>query len=92
MRERKKGRQRNGTSQSETSNGEVWKMALSLSVLLQNCLCVNAAAEGLQTRTEMMERMQQQEVQVKESRWAEEIAQRWRQPKGEDRTEMIKTG
>ena len=40
--------------------------------------------------TEMMERMQQQEVQVKESRWAEEIPQRWRQPKGEDRTEIKK--
>ena len=39
----------------------------------QNWLCVNAAAEGLQKRTEMVERLQQQEVQVKESRWAEEI-------------------
>ena len=37
-----------------------------------------------------MERWQQQEVQVKESRWAEEIPQRWKQPKGEDRTEMKK--
>ena len=36
----------------------------------------------------MMERWQQQEVKVKESRWAEEILQRWTQPKGEDRTEM----
>ena len=40
----------------------------------------------------MMERMQQQEVQVKESRWVEEIPQRWRQPKGEDRTETRKEG
>ena len=38
----------------------------------------------------MMTRWQQQEVQVKESRWAEEIPQRWTQPKGEDRTEMKK--
>ena len=37
-----------------------------------------------------MERWQQQEVQVKESRCAEEIPQRWNQPKGEDRTEMKK--
>ena len=34
--------------------------------------------------------LQQQEVQVKESRWVEEIPQRWKQPKGEDRTEMRK--
>ena len=32
----------------------------------------------------------EQEVQVKESRWVEEIPQRWRQAKGEDRTEMKK--
>ena len=38
----------------------------------------------------MMERMQHQEVQVKESRWMEEIPQRWRQPKGADTTEMRK--
>ena len=36
-------------------------------LLKQNWPCVNAAAEGLQKRTEMMERLQQQEVQVKES-------------------------
>ena len=41
-------------------------------------------------RTEMMERWQHQEVQVKESRWAQESPQRWKQPKGEDRTEMNK--
>ena len=55
--------------------------------LEQNWLCVNAAAEGLQKRTEMMVRMQQ-EVRVKESRRAEEIPQRWWQPQGEIRTEM----
>ena len=32
----------------------------------------------------------QQEVQVEEYRLAEETPQRWRQPKGEDRTEMKK--
>ena len=41
-----------------------------LFLLRQNWLCVNAAAEGLQRGTEMMERMQQ-EVQVKGGRWAE---------------------
>ena len=52
-----------------------------LLLLGQNWLCVNDAAEGLQRMTEMMERMQQQEVQVKESRWMEETPQRWRRPK-----------
>ena len=61
-----------------------------LLLLGQNWLCVNAAVEGLQRRAEMMERLQQQEVQVKESRWVKEIPQRWRQSKGEDRTEMRK--
>ena len=37
-----------------------------------------------------MERWQQQEVKKKESRCLEEIAQRWKQPEGEDRTEMKK--
>ena len=32
----------------------------------------------------------QQEVQLKGSRWAEEIPQRWKQPNGEDRAEMKK--
>ena len=36
-----------------------------------------------------MERMRQ-EVKVKGVRWAEEIRQRWRQPKGEDRTGIKK--
>ena len=30
------------------------------------------------------------DVQVKESRWAEEISQKWTQPIGEDRAEMKK--
>ena len=38
----------------------------------------------------MMERWQHQELPVKESRWAKESPQRWKQPKGEDRTEMKK--
>ena len=32
----------------------------------------------------------QQELQVKEHRWTEETLQRWRQLKGEDRSEMKK--
>ena len=55
----------------------------------QNWLGVSAEAEGPQRRAEAVERMQQ-EVQVKECRWAEVIPQRWRQPKGEDRLEMKK--
>ena len=58
-----------------------------LLLLRQIWLCVSAAAEGPQRRTEVMVGMQQ-DVQVKGSRWAEEIPQRWRQPKGEGRTEM----
>ena len=38
----------------------------------------------------MTERMQQQEVQMKETRWVDEIPQRWKQPKGENRTEIKK--
>ena len=57
--------------------------------LAQNWLCVSAAAEGPQRRTEVMVRMQQ-DVQVKGGRWAEEIPQRCRQPQGEDKTEMKK--
>ena len=38
----------------------------------------------------MVERWQHHEVQVKESGWAEESPQRWKQPKGEDMTEMKK--
>ena len=56
-------------------------------LLGQSGLGVGAAAEGPQTRTEAMERIQQ-ELKVNGGRWAEEIAQRWRQPEGEDRTEM----
>ena len=48
--------------------------------MAQNWLCVDAAAEGLQKRMEMMERWQLQEVHVTGGRWAEEISQRWKQP------------
>ena len=58
-------------------------------LLQQSGLCVSAAAGGPQKRTEAME-MLQQELQVDGGRWAEEIPQRWKRPKGEDRTEMKK--
>ena len=61
-----------------------------LMLVARSWLCVNAAAEGLQQRTEMMDGWQNLQVQVKESRWAKEIPQRWNQPKREDRTEMKK--
>ena len=60
---------------------------LFLLLLLEQC--VNAAAEGLQRRTEMMERMAA-------SRSASERADEWRrlhkggEPRGPDRTEMRK--
>ena len=50
---------------------------------------VRTAAEGQQRMTEAVMRMQQ-EVRVKEYRWAEEVSQRWKQLKGEDRTKMKK--
>ena len=65
--------------------GEVWEVALFLLILRQNWPSVSAAAEGPR-KTEAVMRMQQ-EVQIKKGRWTEEIAQRWTQSKGEDRTE-----
>ena len=59
------------------------KWLFILLILGQNWLCVSAAAEEPQRRTEVIMRMQQ-EVQVKESRWAEEISQMWKKPEGED--------
>ena len=50
---------------------------------------VDEVAERPQRRTEAVMRMQQ-EVQIKESRWMEATPERWKQPKGEDRTEMKK--
>ena len=78
-RKRKEGQKERTTPQDNTSLGQAGKFVIFLLLMAQNWLCV-AAAEGLQKRTEMMERWQNQEVQVKESRWAEEItAERRRQ-------------
>ena len=85
----KECRKRDGRSKVRQT---LWKSGRWLFLLLllpENWLCVSAAAEGPQRRTEVMVRVQQ-DVQVKGGRWAEEIPQRWRQPKGEDKTEMKK--
>ena len=74
----KQGRKSEKTPLDETSLGQVWRIVIFLVLVAQNWLCVTAAAEGLQKRTEMMERWQHQEVQVKECGWAEEISQRWK--------------
>ena len=86
----KEGRKRNRRPRARQVLGKSGRWLFLFLLLVQTWLCVNAAAEGLQKRTEMMNIWQQQEVRVKESRWAEEIPQRWKQPKGEDRTEMKK--
>ena len=49
--------------------GKSGRLLFHLVLLRQIWLCVNAAAEGQQERTETMERWQQQQAQVKESKW-----------------------
>ena len=86
---KKEGRKGERCPEARPAFGKVWKVALSLS----DCGTELAKRERGSRRTTEKdgggERMQQ-EVQVKESRWAEEIPQRLKQPKGEDRTEMKK--
>ena len=60
--------------------GQFGKWLFLLLNLGQNWLSVSAAAEGPQRRTEEVMRMQQ-EVQIKESRWAEATPRRRKQPK-----------
>ena len=86
----KKGRKNEKRTWTRQVLGRSGRLLFLIVLLAQNWLCVNAAAEGLQKRTEIMERWQHQEVQVKVSRWAEEISQRCKEPKGEDRAEMKK--
>ena len=85
----KERRKREGRPKARQTLGKFGRWLFLLLLQGQNWLCVSAAAEGPQKRREAMVRMQQ-EVQVKGGRWAEEIPQRWRQPKGEDWTEMKK--
>ena len=73
-----KGRKSDKRTRTGQVLGESGRWLFLFVLLGQNWLCVNAAADGLQIRTEMMARRQQQEVQAKESRWAEEIPQRWK--------------
>ena len=90
----KEGQKKN--RRRETSPGKAGRWLFLFLLLGQNWLCVNAAAEGLQRRTEMMERMPQQEVQVKESRQMDggdstqvETAERSRRDRNEKRREEI---
>ena len=83
----KKGRKSDKRPRTRQVLGKSGRLLFLFVLMAQNWLCVNAAAEGSQKRMEITERWQHQEVQVKESRWVEEIPQRWRQPEGEDRTE-----
>ena len=86
---KKKGRK----SDKHPRTRQVLGSLLFLLVLLaQNWLCVKAAAEGLQKRTEIMEWRQHQRFQATECRWAEELPQWWKQPKGEDRSKMKRRG
>ena len=86
----KKGQKKNRRPRERRVPEKSGRWLFLFFLLRQNWLCVNAAAEGLQRGTEMMERMQQQEVQVNESRWMEKTPQRWRKPKAADRTDMRK--
>ena len=86
----KKGRKSDRRRRARQALEKSGRWLFLLLLVGQNWLCVNAAAEGLQRRTGLMKRMQQQEVQVKESRLMEETPQRWKQPTGTDRTENEK--
>ena len=85
-----KGRKSDKRPRTRQFLGKSGRLLFLLVLLAQNWLYVNAAAEGLQKRTEILERWQQQRFQAKEGRWVEEIPQRWKQPTGEDSTEMKK--
>ena len=85
----KECRKRDGRPKGRQTLKKSGRWLFLLLLLAQNWLCVSTAAEGPQRRTEVMVRVQQ-DVQVKGGRWAEEIPQRWRQPKGDDKTETKK--
>ena len=72
----KEGQKKNRRPRARHVLGKSGRWLFLLLLMEQSWLCVNAAAEGLQRMTEMTERTQQQEVQVKESRWMEETPQR----------------
>ena len=85
----KESRKEARRTKSETDPGEDWEMAPSpLAIGAEWAICQRCSRRTAE-KTKAMERMQQQ-FQVKGGRWAEEIPQRWRKLKGEDRTEMEK--
>ena len=78
-----KGKQKKSkTSQSKTDLGEIGEVALSLYVAAK-CQCCS----GRTAKNGSGDKMQQE---VQESRWMETTPKRWKQLKGEDRTEMKK--
>ena len=86
---RRKANKGEGRPKARQTVGKFGMWLFLLLILEQNWLSVSAAGEGPQRKTEAVMRMQQ-EVQIKESRWAEATPKRWKQPKGEDRIEMKK--
>ena len=64
----KKGRKSDKRPRTRQVLGRSGRLLFLLVLLVQNWLCVNAAAEGLQKTTEIMERWQQQQAHVKENR------------------------
>ena len=74
----KKGRKCDKSHRTRQVFGKSGRWLFLLLLLVQTWICVNAAAEGLQKRTD----------DGKVGRCAEDIPQRWKQPKGEDRTEL----
>ena len=72
----KKGRKSEQRARTKQVLGNSGKIVIFPMLMAQNWMCVYAAARGLQKGTGMMERWQNQEVRVKEIRWAEEISQK----------------
>ena len=86
MKKRRKGKQKKcKTPQSETNLGDIWEVALSPS----DSGAELAERQCQEEQKEAVMRMQH-EVQIKESRWTEAVPEKWKQPKGEDRTGMKK--
>ena len=72
----KEGRTSDKRFRTRQVSGTSGRLLFLLVLVIQNWLCVIAGTEELQRRTEIMERWQQQQVQVKDSTWVEEIPQR----------------
>ena len=61
---KKKGRKSEKRPKTRQVLGKSGRWLILITFIAQNWLCVNAAAEGLQKRMEMIERWQHQEVEV----------------------------